>query len=142
MELQSHIRAKRLWNYIRAIYFMTRKGLISKRKILMDLNLAMKRRNKVFSRSFTNIFLHGHIHTKRDLEFGISEYEFSCSNSPNPAVFLHKRRHNYFPCLGSLFEEPDMWRSHAVPLRRIEYSPSPSSKISLSTVYDVVSLKC
>ncbi|KAJ1704014.1 hypothetical protein LUZ63_003793 [Rhynchospora breviuscula] len=127
MELQSHIKAKRLWNYLRAIYFMMRKGLISKRKLLMDLNLAMKRRNKVLSRSFTNIFLHAH--GKRDLGFGLREYEFSCSNSPSPAVFLHKRRHNYFPCLGSLSEEPDMWRSRAVPLQRIEYSPSPSPKI-------------
>jgi hypothetical protein len=109
---------------------MMRKGLISKRKILMDLNLAMKRRNKVLSRSFTNIFLHG---SKRDLGFGLREYEFSCSNSPNPAVFSHKRLHNYFPCLGSVSEEPEMWWTHGVALRRIEYSPSPSPKISLFT---------
>lgn len=31
---------------------------------------------------------------------GIQEYEFSCSNSPNP-VFSHlpKRKHHYFPCI-------------------------------------------
>nr|CAN74735.1 hypothetical protein VITISV_044235 [Vitis vinifera] len=31
---------------------------------------------------------------------GIQEYEFSCSNSPNPVFFhLPKRKHHYFPCI-------------------------------------------
>lgn len=34
--------------------------------------------------------------------YGIQEYEFSCSNSPNP-VFFHvpKRKHHYFPCINA-----------------------------------------
>ncbi|KAJ3678221.1 hypothetical protein LUZ60_002024 [Juncus effusus] len=135
MELHSHIRAERLWNYMRAIYFMMRKGLISKRRLLMNINIAMKRRNKHLNRSFfTNLFLfhHSHTHSKRDLGlgFGSREYEFSCSNSPSSAVFSHKRRRNYFPCLGSDMEEPmDTWQPCKVA--RIEYSPSPSPQASL-----------
>ncbi|KAM7275154.1 hypothetical protein ACFE04_017020 [Oxalis oulophora] len=102
--------AKRLWNVLRVTFLMFRKGLISKRKLIMDMNLMMKR-GKLLRKSFTNL-IHIHHHSKnmtRGSHFGIREYEFSCSNSPNP-VFFHVssfKRKRCFPCINppSVFEE-------------------------------------
>ena len=100
MEVHSPVIAKRLWNVLRVTFFMLRKGLISKRKFIMDMNLMMKR-GKLLRKSLSNLMSHHH-HSKNVARagFGIQEYEFSCSNSPNP-VFFHvpKRKHHYFPCI-------------------------------------------
>ncbi|GMY12932.1 Avr9/Cf-9 rapidly elicited protein [Fagus crenata] len=100
MEVHSPVIAKRLWNVLRVTFFMIRKGLISKRKFIMDMNLMMKR-GKLLRKSLSNLMSHHH-HSKNVARagFGIQEYEFSCSNSPNP-VFFHvpKRKHHYFPCI-------------------------------------------
>ena len=100
MEVHSPVIAKRLWNVLRVSFFMVRKGLISKRKFIMDMNLMMKR-GKLLRKSLSNLMSHHH-HSKNVARagFGIQEYEFSCSNSPNP-VFFHvpKRKHHYFPCI-------------------------------------------
>lgn len=100
MEVHSPVIAKRLWNVLRVTFFMVRKGLISKRKFIMDMNLMMKR-GKLLRKSLSNLMSHHH-HSKNVARagFGIQEYEFSCSNSPNP-VFFHvpKRKHHYFPCI-------------------------------------------
>ncbi|XP_007032080.2 PREDICTED: uncharacterized protein LOC18601169 [Theobroma cacao] len=103
--------AKRLWNVLRITFFMIRKGLISKRKLMMDMNLMMKR-GKLLRKSLSNLVSHHH-HSKRVTRgsFGLQEYEFSCSNSPNP-VFFHvpkRKHHNYFPCINppEVIEEED-----------------------------------
>ncbi|XP_042499922.1 uncharacterized protein LOC122078126 [Macadamia integrifolia] len=108
---------KRLWNILRIAFFMMRKGLISKRKLLMDMNLMMKR-GKLLRKSLSNLIFHHHYHSpyhnsrRRSppsprgfdgFRFRLHDYEFSCSNSPNP-VFFHvgKRKHHYylnFPCI-------------------------------------------
>lgn len=96
--------AKKLWNVLRVTFFMIRKGLVSKRKLIMDMNLMMKR-GKLLRKSLSNLMSyhhHHHHHSKHMTRggFGLQEYEFSCSNSPNP-VFFHvsKRKHHYFPCI-------------------------------------------
>ncbi|XP_021297917.1 uncharacterized protein LOC110426906 [Herrania umbratica] len=103
--------AKRLWNVLRITFFMIRKGLISKRKLMMDMNLMMKR-GKLLRKSLSNLISHHH-HSKRVTRgsVGLQEYEFSCSNSPNP-VFFHvskRKHHNYFPCINppEVIEEED-----------------------------------
>ncbi|XP_026385726.1 uncharacterized protein LOC113281251 [Papaver somniferum] len=116
MEVHSSSRnsviGKRLWRFLRIAYYMMRKGFMSKRKLLMDMNLMMKR-GKLMRKSLGNLMTfhsHHHHHNSHDLTRGSfgnpQDYEFSCSNSPNP-VFSHmsKRKHHYFPCINPPNEE-------------------------------------
>ncbi|KAL9229369.1 hypothetical protein vseg_004843 [Gypsophila vaccaria] len=112
MELHSRrssIIAKRLWNFLRITFFMMRKGLISKKKLMLDINLFFKR-GRLIKKSLSNLLSHHNHHhhhqmmTTRGI-FAQRDYEFSCSNSPNP-VFFHvsssKRKHLHhihLPCL-------------------------------------------
>ncbi|KAK9669793.1 hypothetical protein RND81_13G154600 [Saponaria officinalis] len=106
---RSSIIAKRLWNFLRITFFMMRKGLISKKKLMMDINLFFKR-GRLIKKSLSNFISYGHHHhhhqmmTTRGI-FSQRDYEFSCSNSPNP-VFFHvsssKRKHPHhihLPCM-------------------------------------------
>ncbi|KAL5860846.1 hypothetical protein ACOSQ4_002142 [Xanthoceras sorbifolium] len=121
--------AKKLWNVLRITFFMIRKGLVSKRKLIMDMNLMMKR-GKLLRKSLSNLMSHHlnhhHHHSKHVTRgsFGIQEYEFSCSNSPNP-VFFHvsKRKHHYFPCINTpqVLEEEE--EDLEVPDRANYYEP-------------------
>ncbi|KAG2594039.1 uncharacterized protein LOC120672227 [Panicum virgatum] len=130
---------KRMWSYLRAIFFMARKGLLSnKRKLLLGMHLLIKRRNKAVPRTVAALLSHHHGSNalrRRD-------YEFSCSNSPDPAAAgfsASSRRHlAYFPCLGAVAQEDDGRYVHGsslqpAPVGRIEYyaaaaaSPAPSS---------------
>ncbi|XP_054779898.1 uncharacterized protein LOC129287693 [Prosopis cineraria] len=103
MELNSANAARRLWNVLRISFLMMRKGVISKRKLIMDMNLMMKK-GKLLRKSLSNLMSsHHHYHSKsvtRGGGFGM-EYEFSCSNSPNPGfLHLHKRKHHFnLPCI-------------------------------------------
>ncbi|KAK7267112.1 hypothetical protein RIF29_19776 [Crotalaria pallida] len=104
MVVNSPVIAKRLWNVLRITFFMIRKGLISKRKLIMEMNLMMKKW-KLLRKSLSNLMYHHHHHSKSLARggFGIQEYEFSCGNSPNP-VFFHvpKRKHHFiFPCINT-----------------------------------------
>ncbi|XP_027359104.1 uncharacterized protein LOC113867815 [Abrus precatorius] len=105
MEAHSPVIAKKLWNVLRITFFMIRKGLVSKRKLIMDMNLMMKK-GKLLRKSVSNFMSAHHHHNSKSLArggYGIQEYEFSCSNSPNP-VFYHmpKRKHHFnFPCMNS-----------------------------------------
>ncbi|PUZ53134.1 hypothetical protein GQ55_5G030200 [Panicum hallii var. hallii] len=132
---------KRMWSYLRAVFFMARKGLLSnKRKLLLGMHLLMKRRNKAVSRTVAALLSHhgGHGHHGISNPLRRRDYEFSCSNSPDPAAagFSASRRHlAYFPCLGAVAEEEDgrYGSSSPAPVGRIEYyaaaaaSPEPSS---------------
>jgi hypothetical protein len=118
---------KRMWSYLRAVFFMMRK---SKRKLLLGMHLLMKRRNKAVARTVANLLSHhhhGHALRRR------REYEFSCSDSPDTGSFSMRRPLAYFPCLGAeaQLEEPLHAEPAHAPLRRIEYyaaaSPAPSS---------------
>lgn len=98
MEVHSPMVARRLWKVLRITFFMIRKGFISKRKMIMDMNLMMKK-GKLLRKSLSNL-----MSSKRMSHgsggFMVHDYEFSCSNSPNP-VFFHKRnKHHFnFPCI-------------------------------------------
>ena len=85
---------------------MLRKG-ISKRKLLLDLNM-MTKRGKIASKAITNFMTFHHHSTSSgrrshdsNISFAPGDYEFSCSNTPNFPIFHQaKRRHNLF---GSAF---------------------------------------
>ncbi|XP_018839148.1 uncharacterized protein LOC109004895 [Juglans regia] len=84
--------AKRIWSIVRVAFFMLRKG-ISKRKLMLDLNMMMKR-GKIAGKAITNLmFNHNHHHNAASS--APREYEFSCSNTPNYTFHLsNKRRHH------------------------------------------------
>ncbi|WOL18704.1 hypothetical protein Cni_G27501 [Canna indica] len=145
MELHSHhATAKKLWNYLRVAFFMMRKGFASKRRLLADMNLLMKR-GKLLGKSLLLSFHHprpgGHNNIPSSAFARPREYEFSCSNSPNPVFYHgrpHPRRHHYFPCLHAVVEDDDAAIA-AVALPRIEYS-SPqycTAALSLSSSQDL-----
>lgn len=81
---------------------MIRRGLISKRKLIVYMNMMMKG-GKLLRNSLSNPMSHHH-HARNVARAasGPQEYEFSCNNSPNP-VFFHvpKRKHRYFPCINA-----------------------------------------
>ncbi|KAM0950328.1 hypothetical protein DsansV1_C04g0040251 [Dioscorea sansibarensis] len=129
MELHSPRAAKRLWNFLRVAFYMMRKGLISKRKLIMDMNLMVKRGKLVGKKKLGNLMFHHHSRP-RGSGYGFQDYEFSCNNSPNP-IFFHaaaKRRHNYFPCIHAIAEDesPSPRPSPVIVLPRIEFSPQTS----------------
>lgn len=91
----NHASAKRIWNVLRIAFFMMRKGLISKRKMLVDMHLMMDR-GKVYGKSLRNLVFHHSKGNSTQSGSGLQDYEFSCSNSP--AIFnMAKRKHHYFP---------------------------------------------
>ncbi|GAV61262.1 DUF761 domain-containing protein, partial [Cephalotus follicularis] len=98
MEQNIPVIAKRLWSIVRVVYIMLRKG-ISKRKLMVDLNMMLKR-GKIASKAIGNLMFHHH-HDRHVSSFVAPlDYEFSCSNTPNYTFPFHlsKRRHNFFAC--------------------------------------------
>ncbi|KAJ8756045.1 hypothetical protein K2173_024592 [Erythroxylum novogranatense] len=101
MERNLPIIAKRVWRMVRVILFMVRKG-ISKSKLFVDLNVMLKRGNKIATKAIGNLMFHHHHHHDhlRHVSFPAAphEYEFSCSNTPTytlPFNFNNKRRSNH-----------------------------------------------
>lgn len=149
MEVHSNVNsviAKRLWNVVRITFFMVRKGLVSKRKLLMDMNLMMKR-GKLLRKSLSNLMSHHHHHHHHSKHvtrgsFGIQEYEFSCSNSPNP-VFFHvsKRKHHYFPCINppEVIEEEDEEDDYEVEPKAVALVPK-TPEYTFNFRFDTVDL--
>ncbi|CAH1422655.1 unnamed protein product [Lactuca virosa] len=110
MEQNLPVLPKKVWNLVCVVYFMLRKG-ISKRKLLLDLNMMIKR-GKIAGKALQNLMFHHHNnrasfttnHRSHHLSFlspPPGEYEFSCSNSPAPtsnhpfSLFsFHKKHHS------------------------------------------------
>ncbi|CAA0826908.1 Unknown protein [Striga hermonthica] len=104
MEQHLPIVAKKFWNIVRVIYFMVRKGIISKGKLLADLNVLMKR-GKIAGKAAVHalVFQHhrrfafaaavGGAARDRRLSFPDAdhpgEYEFSCSSTPYFGLPFH-----------------------------------------------------
>jgi hypothetical protein len=94
---------------VRVVFFMLRKG-ISKGKLMMDLNMMLKRRSKLAGKAIANLMFHHHSHhnnsgstsSHRSHQFTASrEYEFSCSNTPHhffPIGKRHRSHNNFFTC--------------------------------------------
>ncbi|KAM6585184.1 hypothetical protein CsatB_012186 [Cannabis sativa] len=115
MEQNAPVVAKKIWGMVRVLFFMLRKG-ISKKKLMLDLNMMMKR-GKIASKAAINNLMTFHAaaaaaSSRRsnvgsdDPRLSSGEYEFSCSNTPNygPLFNLGKPRrnhhhsHNFFGC--------------------------------------------
>ncbi|CAK9174559.1 unnamed protein product [Ilex paraguariensis] len=136
MEPNIPVLAKKFWSIVRVAFFMLRKG-ISKRKLMLDLNLMMKR-GKIAGKALQNLMFH-HAHNwssasssatfnrhSHDGHLSFSpaggEYEFSCSNSPAYPNFqflfnLNKRKphhSNLFPCAHAPPTDDDLVTVNAV----------------------------
>ncbi|KAL4583840.1 hypothetical protein LXL04_008425 [Taraxacum kok-saghyz] len=107
MEQNPKVLAKNVWSLVRVAYFMLRKG-VSKRKLLLDLNMMIKR-GKIAGKALQNLMFHHHHmnreffttnHRSHHLSFPSpppGEYEFSCSNSPatsNSHFSIFKNHHS------------------------------------------------
>ncbi|XP_020587790.1 uncharacterized protein LOC110029709 [Phalaenopsis equestris] len=82
-----HTLAKRLRHIVQVVYYMLRK-CISKRKLMLDLHLLLKR-SKLAGKALGSLlttFHHHHHHTTP------REVEFSCSNTPYFFPSLAKRK--------------------------------------------------
>ncbi|KAK7271937.1 hypothetical protein RJT34_28218 [Clitoria ternatea] len=105
MESNVPVLAKRVWSMVRVVFFMLRKG-ISKGKLMMDLNMMLKRRGKLAGKAIANLMFHHNHHRDSHLQFSAPrEYEFSCSNTPNHFFPIGKRHrhhnnnsHHFFAC--------------------------------------------
>ncbi|KAL3528701.1 hypothetical protein ACH5RR_008023 [Cinchona calisaya] len=126
MEQNMPMIAKKFWHMLRVAYFMLRKG-ISKGKLMIDLNMMMKR-GKIAGKAIQNLMFHHHHshhssatftanHHRRSndkhLPFGAPSgeyYEFSCSNSPAYPNFhlpFHLNKRNKHTNLFSCTHVPD-----------------------------------
>lgn len=100
--LRSSVRAKKLWKVLKIIFSVVGKGLASKAKLLMDLDLnPMEKRgqSKLLRNSLTGSFIS---RSSRVGSFGVMEYEFSCTNSPNLAFFRTPEKKRVFSFLSCL----------------------------------------
>ncbi|XP_049411808.1 uncharacterized protein LOC125874820 isoform X2 [Solanum stenotomum] len=82
MDQKLPVMAKNFWKIVRVAYFMLRKGLSSKRKLMFDLNLLMKRGKIAGKAAFQNLMFQGHNNNNIHQSISKEYYEFSCSNSP------------------------------------------------------------
>ncbi|XP_014500480.1 uncharacterized protein LOC106761442 [Vigna radiata var. radiata] len=103
METKAPIVTKKLWDMLRVMFFMMRKG-ISKGKLMMDLNVMLKRRSKLAGKAIANLISHHHHAASHDSHLQFSaprEYEFSCSNTPSAFSFpaIGKRHRHFFACV-------------------------------------------
>ncbi|KAI8529588.1 hypothetical protein RHMOL_Rhmol12G0236500 [Rhododendron molle] len=100
------VAAKKLWNLVRVMYCMLRKG-ISKGKLIVNLNAMLKRGKIAGKAAMLNLMLHHHHHSaaaasdRRSQHDGHlsfwaprDEYEFSCSDSPAPSFPFHLGKRN------------------------------------------------
>ncbi|CAA0288412.1 hypothetical protein ISN44_As01g043060 [Arabidopsis suecica] len=100
--------SKKLWNIVRFLLYMIRKG-VSKNKLIADFNATLKRgknlmfhqRRRVHAGSTASAALNATSATASSRQ----EYEFSCSNTPNYSfpfsnmAFMRKKSHNnLFTC--------------------------------------------
>ncbi|CAL5199937.1 unnamed protein product [Lathyrus oleraceus] len=100
MENNLPVLSKRVWSLVRLAFIMTRKG-ISKGKLMMNLNMILKRHTKLAGKTVANLISHhpnhgGSTSNRHSHQFTYSrEYEFSCSNTPNHFFSTGKRHHSH-----------------------------------------------
>lgn len=104
------IAAKKLWNIVRVMFYMMRKGM-SKSKFILDMQIALQdmlKKCKISSKAISNVMLHPSHYSSSSFtcksnhnDVAMSfitrrEYEFSCSNSPVFPLYFsnNKRRRN------------------------------------------------
>ncbi|KAK6787441.1 hypothetical protein RDI58_015966 [Solanum bulbocastanum] len=131
MDQKLPVIGKKLWKIVCVAYFMLRKGLSSKRKLMFDFNLLMKRGKIAGKAAFQNLLFQGHnnINQSTSKEY----YEFSCSNSPafhlpfNLNKRINKHSHNAVPVI----EHDDVSMMNAAVLKAVEMLQSETASPAL-----------
>lgn len=100
VEQSTTVMAKKLWNIVRIMFYMMRKGL-SKNKFWVDVHMMLKR-GKLAGKAIGNLMLEHQYSslTCRSNDIHMSfvspkEYEFSCSNSPVYPSYYTRRKHHH-----------------------------------------------
>lgn len=103
IEPRPSVVAKKLWNIVRIVLIMMRKGL-AKSKIMGEFHLLLKRGKLAGKAMAENFILHHYSAFSCRSNDAVSfisprEYEFSCSNSPantyNPFHFNKRNKHHH-----------------------------------------------
>ncbi|KAL4388532.1 hypothetical protein GQ457_09G006340 [Hibiscus cannabinus] len=96
MEQSLPVVSKRVWSIVRAVLFMMRKGFLSKKKLMVDLNMVLKRGKIASAKAIGNlIFHHRQVPSSSSSSFtAVQEYEFSCSNTPNHIFPFNLKKKN------------------------------------------------
>ncbi|XP_028798050.1 uncharacterized protein LOC114753533 [Neltuma alba] len=99
--------SKRVWSTVRILFFMLPK-CFAKGKLLMELNLMLKRPGKLAGKAIANFISHHHHHCHHGtsaashdahLRFSTAlEYEFSCRKTPNYGFFSKHHLRRFFAC--------------------------------------------
>lgn len=143
MEQNLPVIAKKFWNIVRVAFFMLRKG-ISKRKLMLDFNLIIKRGKIASKAAIQNLMFHHMMHqwsaAHRDKNLPFSpphnEYEFSCSNTPNhfqlPFNFNNKRnnKNHLFSWGASAHDQDDVVVVNAAVMKALEMIQSETASPS------------
>lgn len=123
IEPSQPVVAKKLWNIVRVLFFMLRKG-IAKSKIMVEFHLMLKRGKLAGKALVNNLMLHHHFTCRRHdthLSFiSPREYEFSCSNSPAIKRKHYHHHHNHSSRLSKSCQYDDVSTLNAVQKVLIE----------------------
>ncbi|GMI77986.1 hypothetical protein like AT1G52140 [Hibiscus trionum] len=100
MEQNLPVISKRVWSIVRAVLFTMRKGFLSKKKLMVDLNMLLKRGKIAGAKAIGNLMFHHRqvspfSFTAVSKAAAVQEYEFSCSNTPSYIFpFNHKKKND------------------------------------------------
>ncbi|XP_010535184.1 PREDICTED: uncharacterized protein LOC104810538 [Tarenaya hassleriana] len=98
---KSQTVSKKIWNMIRFVIFMLKKG-VSKHKLVVDLNVMLKRGKNLMFHSRRRVPAADANAVSAALQTQPHEYEFSCSNTPNftfPFHIASKSKKSLFACV-------------------------------------------
>ncbi|XP_059302530.1 uncharacterized protein LOC132054565 [Lycium ferocissimum] len=120
---------KKFWKTVRVAYFMLRKGL-SKRKLMFDLNLFLKRGKIASKAAIQNLMFHGH-YTQGHQSSSKEYYEFSCSNSPAFHLPFNLNKRNKHTHHASVIEDDDVIMMNSAVLKALEMLQSETASPAL-----------
>ncbi|CAN4098325.1 unnamed protein product [Withania somnifera] len=129
MDQKLPVVAKNFWKIVRVAFFMLRKGLSSKSKLMFDLNRRGKFATKAAIQSlvFHSHNVQGHQSSRKEY------YEFSCSNSPafhlpfNLNKRINKHNHHALPTM----EHEDFIMMNTAVLKALEMLQSETASPAL-----------
>ncbi|PHU15070.1 hypothetical protein BC332_16275 [Capsicum chinense] len=133
MDQKLPVIAKKFWKIVRVAYFMLKKGLSSKRKLIFDLNLLMKRGKIAGKTAIQNLMFHDHKNTQGHHSSSKDYYEFSCSNNSAFHLPFHlNKRINKQSHLEHVIEEhDDVSMMNAAVLKALEMIQSETASPAL-----------
>ncbi|KAK9666072.1 hypothetical protein RND81_14G158300 [Saponaria officinalis] len=128
MDQNLPIVSKKLLNMMRVVFYILKKS-INKKKLLLDLNLLIKRGKFVAGKTLTNLLFHHNHHNNHHVSATFEdEYEFSCTNSP---LYRHyfttttKSKTNHLDQIVSVEDKFDFTGLRSPVARKLRITDSP-----------------